>query len=149
MCVECGIQIDVSDDLSIDDDERLTLEECARVVERTARAEYHPLLDVMKLHTEATAITERAPHRLGTMMEVHDDLIDTVSGQIFGDVSDERFSENWKRGLGAVFSEWPKPCAVAGRKNDRAHRSGSLGGVAHDEVERAGGDFAKASVPVE
>ena len=82
-------------------------------------------------------------------MQVHHYLIDAVTGEIFGDVSDEWFSENWQRGFGAVFSEWPKACAVTGRKNDRAHRSGSLGGVAHDEVEGAGGDFAKASIAVE
>jgi len=83
-------------------------------------------------------------------MQVHDDLIDAVAGEIFGDVTNEWFSENWKRGLGAVFSEWPKACAVPGRKNDRAHGSRSLGGgVAHDEVEGAGGDFAKAGVAVE
>src|SRR4051794_4052578 len=149
MCLECGVQIDVSDELSINDDERLVLEERARVVERAARAEYHRLFNVMKLHTEATAITERAPHRVRTMMQVHDDLIDTVASEIFSDVSDERLSEDGNRGFGAVFSEWPKACAVAGRKNDCAHRSGSLGGVAHDEVEGAGGDFAKAGVAVE
>ena len=121
----------------------------AGVVDCAARAEYYRLFNVMKLHTEATAITKRSPNRLGTMMQVHDDLIDTIRGQVFGDVSNEWFSEDWNRGFGAVFSEWPKACAVAGRKNDRAHRSRSLGGVAHDEVEGAGGDFAKTSVTVQ
>ena len=122
MSLERGIQIDVSDDLSVDDDKRLVLEERARVVERAARAEYHRLFNVMKLHAETTAIAERSSHRLGTMMQVHHDLIDAVAGEIFGDVTDEWFSEDRYRGFGAVFSEWPKACAVAGRKNDRAHQ---------------------------
>src|SRR5262249_40432330 len=136
MCLERRVQIDVSNDLSIDHDERLVLEKLARVVERAAGAEYHRLLHVIQFHPDAAAISQHAPHRLRTMMQVHDNLIDTVAGQVFGDISNERFSENWYCGLGAVFSEWPKACAVAGRKNDRAHRwyrSGSLGGVAHDE----------------
>ena len=82
-------------------------------------------------------------------MKIDYNLIDSVAGEILGDITDEWLSENWNCGFGAVFSEWPKACAVAGRKNDRAHRSGSLGGVAHDEVEGAGGDFAKAGVAIE
>ena len=152
MSLERGVQIDVSDDLSVDDDKRLVFEKLARVIERAARAEYHRFFNVMKLHAKAAAIAERASNRLGTMMQVHDDLIDAVAGEIFGDVTDEWFSENRYGGFSAVFSEWPKACAVTGGKNDRAHqpyRSGSLGGVAHHEVEGSGGDFAKAGVAVE
>src|SRR6185369_15343193 len=43
MRIERGVQIDVSDDLTVDDDERLVFEEGARVVERAAGAEYHRL----------------------------------------------------------------------------------------------------------
>src|SRR6185369_12143018 len=151
MGLDRGIQIDVGDDLSVDDDKRIVLEECARVVERAARAEYHRLFNVIKLHPETAAITERSSHRLRTMMQVHDDLIDAIAGEILGDVTDKRFSQNRYRGFGAVFSEWPKACTVAGRKNNRAHQgSGSLGGgVTHDEVEGPGGDFAKARVAIE
>src|SRR6185436_19431862 len=87
-----------------------------------AGAEYDRLFNVMKLHTETTTITECSSHRLRTMMQVHHDLIDAIAGEIFGDITDQRFSEDRYRGFGAVFSEWPKACAVAGRKNDRAHR---------------------------
>src|SRR5574338_734067 len=106
----------------------------------------------MKLNAEATAIAKCTSYRVRTMMQVHDDLIDTVAGEIFRDVTDEWFAENRNGGLGAIFSEWPEACTVTGGKNDRAHRwcrSGSLGGVAHDEVEGARGDFAKAGIAVE
>src|SRR6185437_10082669 len=121
MRLDCRVQIDISDDLSIYNHERLVLEKRARIIERPARPEYHRLLNIMKLHPEPTAITERTPHRLRTMMQVHNNLIDTVAGEIFGDVADERLSKNRYRGFSAVFSEWPKACAVTGRKNDRAH----------------------------
>ena len=153
MSLERCFQVDISDDLSVDDDKRLVLEELARVVERTAGSEYLGFFNIMKLYAEPAAIAEGSSYRLRTMMQVHDDLIDAVAGEIFGDVTDERFSEDWYRGFGSVFSEWPKACAVAGRKNDRAHqpyRSGSsLGGIAHDEIKGTGGDFTKAGVTVE
>src|SRR5215213_1764255 len=153
MCLERRRQIDVSDDFAVHDDKRLVLEELARVVERAARAQYLRFFNVMKLHAEPTAVAECTSHGLRTMMQVHDDLIDAVACEILGDVTDEWFSQDWYRGFGAVFSEWPKACAIAGRKNDGAHqpyRSGSLrGGIAHHEVEGAGGDFAKARVAVE
>lgn len=85
-------------------------------------------------------------------MQVHHDLIDPIAGEIFGDIANEWFSQNWYRGFSAVFSEWPEARTVTGRKNDCAHqpyRSGSLGGIAHDEVEGSGGDFAKTSVAIE
>ncbi len=56
------------------------------------------------------------------MMQVNDDLVDAVAGEIFGDITDERFTENRYRGFSAVFGEWPEPCAVTGGKNDRAHQ---------------------------
>jgi hypothetical protein len=56
------------------------------------------------------------------MMQVHHDLIDAIAGEVFRDIADERLSEDRYGGFGAVFSEWPETCAVAGRKNNRAHR---------------------------
>src|SRR6185369_7770436 len=102
MCLDRGIQIDVSNDLPVDDDKRILLEERARVVERATRAEYHGLLNIMKLHTETTTIAERASHRLRTMMQVHHDLIDAIAGEIFGDITDKRLSQDRYRGFGAV-----------------------------------------------
>ena len=122
MSLQRCFQVDISDDLSVDHDERLVLEELARVVERTAGSEYLGFFNIMKLYAEPAAIAEGSSYRLRPMMQVHDDLIDAVAGEIFGDVTDERFSEDWYRGFGSVFSEWPKACAVAGRKNDRAHQ---------------------------
>ena len=55
------------------------------------------------------------------MVQVHYDLVDTIAGEIFGDVANEWLSENRYRGFSAVFSEWPEACAVTGGKNDRPH----------------------------
>ena len=60
MSLERGLQIDVSDDLSVDDDKRLVFKECARVVECAAGAEYYRFLNVMKLHPKAAAIAKRS-----------------------------------------------------------------------------------------
>jgi hypothetical protein len=46
----------------------------------------------MQLHPKTTAITQRAPHRLRPVMQVHNDLIDSVTSEILGDITDERFS---------------------------------------------------------
>ena len=45
-------------------------------------------------------------------MQVNYDLIETVAGEILSDIPDKWFAENWDCGLGSVFSEWPKACAV-------------------------------------
>jgi len=77
-----GSQIDVRYDLSIDDDERLAFEKLARVVERSAGPEYHRFFDVVKLDAECTAVAKCSSHRLRTMMQVDDDLVDTVRRDI-------------------------------------------------------------------
>jgi hypothetical protein len=59
MSLERGIQIDVGDDLSVDDDKRLTFKEGTRVIEGATRAEYYRFIDVMKLHTKSAAIAQR------------------------------------------------------------------------------------------
>src|SRR5687767_6343887 len=121
MSLERGVQIDVGDDLSVDDDKRLLFEELACVVECAAGPEDHWFFNIIEFDSEATAIPQRAPDRLGTVMQVHHDLVNTITGKIFGDVANERFSENRYRGFSAVFGEWPESCAVTGGKNDRAH----------------------------
>ncbi len=55
-------------------------------------------------------------------MQVHDDLVETVSGDVLRDVTDERFAKNRNCGFGAIFGERPETCAVTGGKNYRAHR---------------------------
>ncbi len=92
MSLERSIQIDIGDDLSVDDDERLTFEKLSRVIESATRAEDYRLFNVMQLDAEATAITQRTPHRLRPVMQVHHDLVDTVTGEILGNITDERFS---------------------------------------------------------
>jgi hypothetical protein len=132
--------------------ERRSLKELACVVERAAGAKDLRLLHVIEFDAEATAIAQGSLDRLGPMVQVHHNLIDTVAGEIFSHVANERFSKNRYRGFSAVFGEWPEACAVTGGKNNRAHqpyRSGSLGGIAHDEVESSRGDLAKARIAIE
>src|SRR5215203_5205196 len=105
----------------------------------------------MKFDAELTAVAKCSTNRLRPVMQVYNYLVDAVRSEIFGDVTNEWFSENWYCRLGAVFSERPEACAVSGGKNNRTHRlrSGSLRRVAHDEVERARGNFTKSCVAVE
>jgi hypothetical protein len=63
------------------------------------------------------------------MMQVNYNLIDSVAGEIFSDIADEWLSKYWNCGFGAVFSEWPKACAVTGRKNDCAHQPSNSGSL--------------------
>ena len=58
MCFQRGVQIDISDDLAVDDDERFVLEKFARIIQRATCAQYHRLFNVMQLHTEPAAITQ-------------------------------------------------------------------------------------------
>src|ERR1041384_1336851 len=56
MSLERGVQVDVSNDFSVDDDKRLLFEKLARVVERAAGPEYLRLLYVIEFDAKAAAI---------------------------------------------------------------------------------------------
>src|SRR5689334_15751064 len=75
----------------------------------------------MKLHAKLAVVAECRSNRLRPVVQVNDDLVKAVARDVLGDVTDERFAEDWKRGFGAIFGEWPKTCAVTGGKNYRAH----------------------------
>src|ERR1041384_8131198 len=102
MSFDRGVEIDIRNDLAVDDDKRLALEELARVVERATRPEDHRFLDVMKFDSETTAVTQRPPHRLRTVMQVNDDLVDAIRGEVLGDITDEGFSHDWQAGFSTV-----------------------------------------------
>src|SRR6185369_3252196 len=158
MGFECGAQIDVGNDLAVDREKGFVVEKLAGVVESPARAENHRFFDVVQLHAKLAAVAQCRADRLWPVMQVDDDVVETVARDVLRDVPDERFAEDWNCGLGAIFSERPKTCAVTGGKNYRAHWRGavfirglgSLGRrVAHYHVERAGRDFAKARIAIE
>ena len=56
MSFERGVQIDVGNDLSVDDNKRVAVEQRARIVDRAAGAENFRLFNVMQFDAKATAI---------------------------------------------------------------------------------------------
>jgi len=92
MSLDRSLQVDIGNDLPVDDDERLAFKKLSRVIERTARPENYRFFNVMQLDAKTTAITQRTPHRLRPVMKVHHDLIDSIRGEILGDITDEWFS---------------------------------------------------------
>src|SRR5688572_13614716 len=119
--VERCFQIDVGDDLSVDDEKRIAIEELTRVVERATGAEDLRFFNVVQLHSEAAAVAEGLAHRLRAVMQVDDDLVKAIRGQIFRHVTDKRFTKNGNRGFRAIFGKRPEACAVTGGQNYRTH----------------------------
>src|ERR1051325_4636497 len=104
MCFESGIQIDVRDDLSVNNDECVTIKQCARVLNAAARAENHRLFNVMQFDAISITIAQSLAYRFGAMMQVDYDLIAAVTSKILCDITDQRFSEDRNSGLGSIFS---------------------------------------------
>jgi hypothetical protein len=89
MSFKRNAQIDIRDDLPVHDNERLAIEKLARVVERSTGTQYHRFFNVVKFDAEGAAIAECSSHRFRSMMQVNDDLVDAVTGKVFGDITDE------------------------------------------------------------
>jgi hypothetical protein len=56
------------------------------------------------------------------MVKIHYDLGDAKARQVFGDIADQRLSQNRQRGLCSIGSQRPEPFAVSGRENHCFHR---------------------------
>src|SRR5215203_2236530 len=102
MSLERCAQIDVSNDLSVDDHKSFAFEKLARVIQRSAGPENYGFFNVMKFDAEPTAVAKCSTNRLRPVMQVYNYLVDAVRSEIFGDITNEWFSENWYCGLGAI-----------------------------------------------
>src|SRR6185369_8301271 len=103
MCLKSRVQIDVCDYLSIDDNKCVVAEKIASVVERTTCTENYRLFNVGKFHAKCTAISQGGANRLRSMMEIDDNLVQTILDQVFSDVADEWFTEDGNGRLGPIF----------------------------------------------
>src|SRR6185503_138725 len=121
MSLQRGVQVNISDYLSIDNYECLAIEQGARVADASARAQDFRLLNIMQLDAKLAAVAKRPAHRLRTMMKVDDYLIATVTREVFSNVTDEWLTQNGDGRFGAVFRQGPQPRAVASGKNHCAH----------------------------
>ena len=104
----------------------VAVEEVAGVADGAARAEDDRLLDVVEAHAEGAPVAERFADGLGLVVQVDDDVVEPVAGQVLGDVADERPPPERDCGLGAVNRQRPQPRPVARGKNHRTHRGSSV-----------------------
>jgi hypothetical protein len=114
-------QVNVRDDLAVDDEEGVAVEQMPRVVERAARPEDGLLLDVVQPDAEAAAVAQRRADGVRPVVQIDDDLAAAVAAEVFGDVADQRFSEERDGGFRAVNGQRPQPRPVTGSKNHGSH----------------------------
>src|SRR5215203_6384512 len=90
--------VDVGDDFAVDDDERIVFEQLPRIVERARSAEYFGyFFRVMNIHAVIVAVAEDLADGFGLMMEIDDNILKAEFGDVFGNVTDERFAEKRNR----------------------------------------------------
>src|SRR5258707_210183 len=96
------IQIEIGDQFAVNNREGLSVKKGARIIKRTAGAENYRLVHVLEMHAKVAAITERALHRFGLVMKIHDHVFDSEARQVFGDVANQWLSQYGQRRFGAV-----------------------------------------------
>jgi hypothetical protein len=92
MSLKRFVQVDVSYDLSVDDDESVTVEKLARVVPSPACSKNLRLLDVMKMHTKPATVSKCEANGVRSVMKVDDYFVDAKAGEVFSNVTDEWFT---------------------------------------------------------
>ena len=73
------------------------------VVERTARPQDLGFFNIVERHAEPAAVAQGLANRLRPVMKVDNYFIATVASEIFSNVADKWFPQDWNRRLGAVF----------------------------------------------
>src|SRR5215471_8304181 len=98
-------QINVSNYLSIDDNESLFFKVLAGVVQSAAGPEDHRFVNILEMKSELATVAERIAHRLRRVMQVHHCFTHTMVREILGYVTDQRLSKHRQRRLSPVGSQ--------------------------------------------
>src|SRR5688572_5459905 len=106
------MQIKVSNEFSIDADERVFLKELARVIQSPTRPEDHRLVDIVEVQSKLAAVAQRIAHRLRPMVQVNNGPSDAVLREVFSDIADQRFTQDGQGRLAAICRQRPEPLAV-------------------------------------
>ena len=115
-------QVDVGDQLSVNNHERLSADHFARVIERAAGSQDNRLMNILQPNAELAAVTQRRAHRLWPVMQVDDYILDALLREILRHIAHQRLSQDGQRRLRSIGSQRPKPLAETGRENHRFHR---------------------------
>src|SRR6185436_17193059 len=96
--------VDVGDDLSVNDQKRFVVEKMTGIIQRArGTKDLRRLNRVFNVDAIFRAVSQRAFDRIRLMMKIDDNVPKTESRQVFGNVSDQRFSQKWDRWLGPVY----------------------------------------------
>src|SRR5437867_5313921 len=115
-------QIDVGNDLSVDDHERLIVQKLASFIQGAGSAEYIRFFaSVLNMYSELLTVAESANHRVRLMVKIYDDVSYSEAADIFGNIADKRLPEKWDGRLCPVYGEGKQPRAEPGSQDHRFH----------------------------
>ena len=80
---------------------------------------------VTNLDPPAATIAKITFYRMGKVTDVHHDLVESVTTQLFNQVFHDRFTQDRDHRLGHLVGQWTHPGALPGRQYHRLHCLGA------------------------